>query len=348
MQPLHQSPGVKAFSTSSAAPRTFQGATMATKYSERASSFRLTKYAVGFIGVAVISILPETFISIESAFDGSCGTTPPPPPSANLIWQDTIQSGGASPWNFSFNNCEHPIGTNVTCSDANGANLSIVNDPAGGPGKALRHYINTANGGGCAQAGVITWGDANFNNQLKTKGDVWIEQEVYIPSPAPSAALAGPWLNLVSFHSVSPTLRWHTDPGLLFCSPTFSIECPSGSNGKLVARNYTGLITAGATALPVPVNQWFKLQIHWIWSTSPVPTDFYINGAKVLQIVAPTRESSAQDLVEWYSTWYGDDRGGAWSPNPLIRYSRNVKVSDAPLTPVNGGTTAPPPPLSGP
>lgn len=48
-----------------------RGATWATVYATRiAESFRLSKYAVGFIIIAVISILPETFISISAALSG--------------------------------------------------------------------------------------------------------------------------------------------------------------------------------------------------------------------------------------------------------------------------------------
>lgn len=48
-----------------------KGAVMATKYSAQlAESFHLSKYTVGFIVVAVISILPETFIAMSSAFSG--------------------------------------------------------------------------------------------------------------------------------------------------------------------------------------------------------------------------------------------------------------------------------------
>jgi len=47
-----------------------KGATLATKYAALlAESYRLSKYIVGFILVAVISILPETFISINSALE---------------------------------------------------------------------------------------------------------------------------------------------------------------------------------------------------------------------------------------------------------------------------------------
>jgi cation:H+ antiporter len=48
-----------------------KGSMMATRYASRlAESFHLSKYVVGFIIVAMISILPETLISINSAIAG--------------------------------------------------------------------------------------------------------------------------------------------------------------------------------------------------------------------------------------------------------------------------------------
>ena len=48
-----------------------KGATLATKYAvSLAESYRLSKYTVGFIIIAIISILPETFISINAAIAG--------------------------------------------------------------------------------------------------------------------------------------------------------------------------------------------------------------------------------------------------------------------------------------
>lgn len=48
-----------------------RGATLATKYAAQfAESLRLSTYAVGFIVIAIISILPETFISINAALTG--------------------------------------------------------------------------------------------------------------------------------------------------------------------------------------------------------------------------------------------------------------------------------------
>jgi cation:H+ antiporter len=49
-----------------------KGATMATTYAERLSmSFPISRYTIGFIVVAIISILPETFIGIVSALQGT-------------------------------------------------------------------------------------------------------------------------------------------------------------------------------------------------------------------------------------------------------------------------------------
>lgn len=48
-----------------------KGAILSTKYAVLlANNFKLSKYVVGFIIVAVISVLPETFISINSALEG--------------------------------------------------------------------------------------------------------------------------------------------------------------------------------------------------------------------------------------------------------------------------------------
>jgi cation:H+ antiporter len=48
-----------------------KGATLATKYSiYLAESCRLSKYVIGFIVIAIISILPETFVAINSALAG--------------------------------------------------------------------------------------------------------------------------------------------------------------------------------------------------------------------------------------------------------------------------------------
>jgi len=113
---------------------------------------------------------------------------------ATLIWTDNIQTG-SSPWGFDLIQCQHPIDTDTACNDANGANVSVVADPAGGPGKAMR-YVVTSGGGGRAQAGIMSLANAAFGNQLANYGEVWIEEEIYLPSmPTPSGSY--PWLSIL-------------------------------------------------------------------------------------------------------------------------------------------------------
>lgn len=48
-----------------------KGATIATRHAAKlAESFQISKYVIGFLVIAVISILPETFISINAALEG--------------------------------------------------------------------------------------------------------------------------------------------------------------------------------------------------------------------------------------------------------------------------------------
>ena len=48
-----------------------KGATLATQYGGKlASGFGLSRYATGFIVVAVISALPETFVAINASLNG--------------------------------------------------------------------------------------------------------------------------------------------------------------------------------------------------------------------------------------------------------------------------------------
>lgn len=49
-----------------------RGATLATKYAARfAESLNMSKYAVGFIVIGIISILPETFVALNSSLTGN-------------------------------------------------------------------------------------------------------------------------------------------------------------------------------------------------------------------------------------------------------------------------------------
>jgi hypothetical protein len=55
---------------------------------------------------------------------------------------------------------------------------------------------------------------------------------------------------------------------------------------------------------------------------------YSINGTQILQIILPTKGSGHSNL-EWYSKLYGDALAGTWSPEPLMRYTRNIEISRA-------------------
>ncbi len=285
---------------------------------------RTTIAAVGLLAAA--SLLGGCGGGGGAATTGISPQAASAPPGGTIIWTDDIQNG-SPPWGFDLIQCQHSIDTEVACSDANGANVSVVADPAGGTGKAMRHYIVTSGSGGRTQAGVMSLFNSAFATQLANHGEVWIEEEAYFPSmPTPSGNY--PWLSIMDFHSTDSAgdNRWHTNPGLFLCAT--GIDCSSADTGKLKARNFTDSIEAGPTTITVPIGRWFKLQVHWVWSTSAVPITYWIDGVQVLQITMATRDP-LQTAAEWYDKWYGYDQGGAWSPDPLIRYTRNIRMSDA-------------------
>ena len=252
-------------------------------------------------------------------------SAPPATGSGEIIWTDAIQTG-PSPWGFRYV-CEHPIGTGVICSDSNGANISVVPDPAGGTGLAIRHYI-APTGGGRAQLVTSTADNAALANQITSRGEVWIEQEMYIPRPIPSSKGKRAWISIMDVHSTGElgANRWHTSPGLFFCSA--ALRCPSRDTGKFAARNFRNNVFAHSS-FEMPVDRWFKVQVHVPWSTAPVPVTFYVDGKEMLQITISTKNDDHK-VFEWYSKLYGGYwAGSAWSPNPLIRYTRNVRISDA-------------------
>lgn len=256
---------------------------------------------------------------------GKTRSAPPGTGSGEIIWTDSIQTG-PSPWGFRYV-CEHPIGTGVRCSDSNGANISVVPDPAGGTGLAIRHYI-VATGGGRAQLVTSTLDNGALASQIQSRGEVWIEQEVYIPGPMPSSKGNRAWLSIMDIHSTGDlgANRWHTNPGLFLCS--VALRCSPRDIGKLAARNFRNNVLAHSS-FQMPVDRWFKVQVHVPWSTAPVPVTFYADGKKMLQITIPTK-SDDHTVFEWYSKLYGGHwQGSAWSPDPLIRYTRNVQISGA-------------------
>jgi len=250
--------------------------------------------------------------------------TPEPAPApvpSTVVWSDNFQTEpDYYKWSF-FPVCQNSansIPSGTLGSDAAGASLSRVRDPAGGTGWAIRHYLDSAAGGYRAQMSLASWTLAPFGTQL-AKGEVWIEQEMYIPAPMPTAGDSDAWLSIQDFHSHGANgENWHhSHPALMLGSPVMGRQ-----PGQLVARNFQNNIFSAPTVNTVPLNRWFRLQVHLPWRTTVVPVKYYIDGTQVVQINMVTKAIDHVQL-EWMSKWYG---AGVWSPRPLIRYTRNVRI----------------------
>lgn len=270
---------------------------------------------------------PEQTRRIDTAQLPSVAPTPAPAPAGgNVLWSDNFQTEpDFNAWTFlpiceKWNNGVNAIPQGTLGSDAAGASLSRVRDPAGGTGWAIRHLIDLTNGYARAQMSLASWTLPAFGAQL-AKGEVWIEQEVYIPAPLPTVGDPRAWMSLQDFHvhNAAEPLNWlHTWPGLFLGSPSVANSPP----GRLISR--ASNIFSKPSSLPVPVGRWFRLQTHFPWSTSAVPVTYYFDSVEVAQITMVTRPEN-QTQLEFHAKLYA---GGTWSPKPLVRYTRNVRIGD--------------------
>lgn len=248
---------------------------------------------------------------------------PTPTPGGRVLWQDNIQTEADwLKWGPNFFPVVESGGANLggLGSDARGASLSRVRDPAGGAGWAIRHYLNPAIFGR-AQYSMASWTNSAFGAQA-AKGEVWIEQEMFFPA-LPVCNGSG-WVSLMDFHSHTSTGTnwWNTNPGLMLASA--DTRATPAQAGSLVARDKLNLTLSPPSPMKVPVGRWFKLLTHFIWSTTAQPTTFYIDGVEAAKVSSITKAPDHTQL-EWMSKLYGV---GNWSPSPLIHYTRNVKIAD--------------------
>jgi hypothetical protein len=260
--------------------------------------------------------------------------TPAPVPSA-IIWQDKVQEFDQSrfaEWGFFPAVNSSLTGTQTVPNgqlgtDADMASIARVRDPAGGPGWALRHKITpTAPGGGRAQYSIASWTNAAFGAQI-AKGEIWIEQEMYFPD-RPVCTGPGAWLSLMDFHSHGTNGEnwWSTDPGLFVTSEAMRSNQP----GRFIVRDYSNTIFSNVGP-EIPVGRWFKLQTHFPWTTTPKPLTIYVDGVQACQLTCITKAANHTRL-QWMSKLYGGNiGGGTWAPNPLIHYTRNVRLGSGPL-----------------
>ena len=247
-------------------------------------------------------------------------------PSAGLIWTDSIQSGS---WPYGFDEflTERPIGTVVTPSDANGANLSRVPDPLGGAGYAIRQYGVFDQGGARAELGVWSFQQKAFRDLALSGTPVYVAQEWYFPETIHASGDEWPWLSFLDWHTTAANgdSRWNTSPGIVLNedgSMTFEFNWGSGpgqTNGD----------TSGWSRIGMPVGEWFDIEMRWQFATGPTATvSAWINGQLAVEQVGVVTALPEHTEVEFYIKHYGDDQGHTpWSPPQTIKYVRNVRIS---------------------
>jgi hypothetical protein len=71
--------------------------------------------------------------------------------------------------------------------------------------------------------------------------------------------------------------------------------------------------------------------MHYQWRSSTDATiSLWINGELALQQVGVQTADSSHENVEVYCKFYGNDQGAesSWSPEPSIKYTRHVRISN--------------------
>jgi hypothetical protein len=249
--------------------------------------------------------------------------------SATILWSDNIQAG-SDPWGFDWTNTEHPIGTTVAPSDANGANLSRVADPLGGGGYALRLYGNLDSNGARAEADVLSFVNSIFNSQAKSPEGIWVAQQWYFPQALSAGSDDYPWINLWDWHSTNASDRWHTSPAIMpEKDGTMQFRLVWGG-GSAAYNN-----TSGVSSIALPVGQWFDVEMHYAWtSTNSATISVWINGALAIEQTNCRTRDAAHTNVEMNAIkLYGTDQGHTpWTPNPVVMYRRNIRFAASKIT----------------
>jgi len=263
-------------------------------------------------------------MSASIPLDGSAGSA-----RGSILWSDLIQDSGSVLWGFDGMAVERPIGTPVSPSDAAGANLSQVADPAGGGGLALRHFGTFDGAGARAQVGLWSFANPAFDAQAKSPEGVWVAQEWFFPEAIDAGGDDIPWINLWDWHSTTAggAERWDTTPGLMLAE--------DGSMRVRFEWGATWMINPASesSTVSLPVGRWFDVEMHYTWTTSTTTVSLWIDGELALEQSGVQTADVGHSVVEMYSKFYGSSQWGTpWSPTPSIRYTRNVRVSDGPIT----------------
>jgi hypothetical protein len=152
---------------------------------------------------------------------------------------------------------------------------------------------------------------------------VYVAQEWYFPEQVDAGGDPVPWLNLWDWHSTDPGggNRWHTAPGLMLSedgSMRVGWQWGTGPN------RYSSWSSSG-----LPVGEWFDIEMKYQWSPSAnVTLQLWVNGSLILEQANVQTASASHQNVETYIKLYGSDNGSTpWWPTPIIKYTRNVRIS---------------------
>lgn len=268
-----------------------------------------------------------------SCVDNGGGGDPGEPPPGLIIWRDSIQAG-AFQGGFDGFEVERPIDTEITGSDAAGANLVRVAEPVTGTTWAIKHLGTFDTGGSRAQLGLWSFQNSIFDTQAKSAAGIWVAQEYYFPAAVSATLGPGdgdiPWLNIWDWHTAAGPGsgdRWATSPGMMMDqggSMRFKFEWGNGG-----VNDSTALST-----IALPVGAWFDLEMYYKWSTTGVTLSVWVNGNLALQQSGAVTKRPGDSVVEMYSKWYGArNGGGTWQPAPARRYTRNVRIGTGRIWP---------------
>jgi hypothetical protein len=236
------------------------------------------------------------------------------------LWTDSIQTSSRAPWGFSQIKLERPIGRDVAGN--NECNLTRYRNSAGA--YSLKHVATfDSNGGSRSQAGIYSFANKAFNDQVKRPEGIWIAQQWYFPAPvaAGNRVDTPPWVNLWDFHSVASGggSRWDTQPGLMLAE-----------DGSMRIRWTwrSGNPDSGWSPIRLPVGRWFDIEMHYVWSSSAT-VSLWIDGVLALQQRGVKTKGSGHTSVETYMKFYGSAiTGPVWRPLPSVKYMRNVRMAN--------------------
>jgi len=187
----------------------------------------------------------------------------------------------------------------------------------------MRHYGELV-GSARAQLGIWSFRNSAFGDLVTSGQPVYMAQEWYFPEAISAGGDVYPWLNLWDWHSTDGgTHRYSTAPGLML-DEDGSMRVYWSWGGDLYRIN--GI--SEKSTLSLPVGEWFDIEMKYQWTSGTTTVSLWINGELALEQSGVQTAQADHTNVETYIKLYGDDAGRTpWSPNPIVKYTRNVRIS---------------------